>query len=42
MIPTYEEIMLPLLKLIEDGEEHESNETIDKLTKIFKFSCKWS
>jgi restriction system protein len=38
MIPTYEEIMLPLLKIIEDGEEHELNTTIEKLTNYFKLS----
>jgi restriction system protein len=38
MIPTYEEIMLPLLKSIEDVEEHELNELIDKLTIYFKLS----
>jgi restriction system protein len=38
MIPTYEEIMLPLLKSISDGAEHELNETIDKLVIAFKLS----
>jgi restriction system protein len=38
MVPTYEKIMLPLLKIIADGEEHELNETIDKLAKHLKLS----
>jgi len=32
--------MLPLLKSIKDGEEHELNETIEKLAKHFKLSEK--
>lgn len=38
MIPTYEEIMLPLLKLLENREEHELGETVDKLAKYFKLT----
>src|ERR1035437_562446 len=38
MVPNYEAIMLPLLKFIEDGKEHELNETIDKLSDYFKLS----
>lgn len=38
MVPTYEQIMLPFLKIIADGEEHELNETIDKLAKQLKLS----
>lgn len=35
MIPTYEEIMLPLLKLLSDGKEHSLNEAEETLSKHF-------
>jgi restriction system protein len=38
MVPTYEQIMLPLLKNIANGEEHELNETIEELANHFKLS----
>ena len=38
MIPTYEEIMLPLLKNIADGKEHSLSETVDALAKSFGLS----
>lgn len=38
MIPKYEEIMLPFLKYISDGNEHSLNETHDALAKQFKLS----
>ena len=36
MIPTYEEIMLPLLKYLSDGKEHGLSETHDALAEQFK------
>jgi restriction system protein len=38
MIPKYEEIMLPLLKYLSDGEEHGLSETHDALAKYFRLS----
>ena len=38
MIPTYEEIMLPFLKLLSDGKEHSLNETHDKLAAHFRLT----
>ena len=38
MIPTYEEIMLPLLKHISDGEEHSLSEVHDFLAEHFDLS----
>jgi restriction system protein len=38
MIPTYEEIMLPLLKLLSDGKEHSLNEADDVLSAQFKLT----
>ena len=38
MIPKYEEIMLPFLKYLADGEEHSLNETHDALAKQFKLT----
>ncbi|MCH8568961.1 MAG: restriction endonuclease [Balneolales bacterium] len=38
MIPTYEEIMLPMLKYISDGKEHSLSEVHDYLVKHFKLS----
>jgi len=35
MIPTYEEIMLPLLKLLENGKERSLQEAVDKLSDYF-------
>lgn len=35
MIPTYEEIMLPFLKILADGEEHALGDTHDKLSDHF-------
>ena len=35
MIPKYEEIMLPFLKCLVDGEEHSLSETHDVLAKEF-------
>lgn len=35
MIPKYDEIMLPLLKMLGDGQEHHLRECIDKLSKEF-------
>lgn len=36
MIPTYEEIMLPMLKYISDGEEHSLSEVHDALAEHFE------
>lgn len=36
MIPTYEEIMLPMLKYISDGEEHSLSEVHDALAEYFE------
>lgn len=36
MIPTYEEIMLPMLKYISDGEEHSLSEVHDSLAEHFE------
>jgi len=38
MIPKYEEIMLPFLKYLADGEEHSLSETHDALAKQFKLT----
>jgi len=38
MIPTYEEIMLPLLEYLSDEKEHSLNETHDALAKYFKLT----
>jgi restriction system protein len=38
MIPTYEEIMLPLLKLLRDNEEHSLQEADDILSNQFKLT----
>lgn len=38
MIPTYEEIMLPLLKLLSDGKEHSLNEAEETLSKQFNLT----
>ena len=36
MIPSYEEIMLPLLKMLSDGQEHSLQEADDYLSAQFK------
>ena len=38
MIPTYEEIMLPLLKYLSDGEEHNLSQTHDDLATQLKLT----
>lgn len=38
MIPKYEEIMLPFLKLLSDGNEHSLSETHDALAKQFQLT----
>lgn len=38
MIPKYEEIMLPFLKFLSDGNEHSLNETHDALAKQFQLT----
>nr|MDO8100128.1 restriction endonuclease [Candidatus Njordarchaeota archaeon] len=38
MIPSYEELMLPLLKLIRDGKEHTMKEVSEKLAKSLNLS----
>ena len=38
MIPTYEEIMLPMLKHLSDGKQHSLSETHDALAKHFKLT----
>ena len=40
MIPKYEEIMLPLLKYLSDGQEHGLSETHDALARQFKLTDK--
>ena len=40
MIPTYEEVMLPFLKLLSDSQEHSLSETHDKLAGLFKLTEK--
>ena len=40
MIPTYEEIMLPMLKHLADGKEHSLSETHDALAHHFKLTNK--
>lgn len=37
-IPDYQTIMLPFLKIAEDGKEHSKREALDKLAVIFKLS----
>lgn len=38
MIPSYEEIMLPLLKLLSDGQEHSLQEADDFLSDLFNLT----
>lgn len=38
MIPDYQTLMLPLLKLISDGKEHKNRDIIEKLASEFKLS----
>ena len=38
MIPTYEEIVLPLLKYLSDGEEHNLSQTHDDLATQLKLT----
>lgn len=38
MIPRYEEIMLPLLRLLSDSKEHSLQEADDKLSEFFKLT----
>ena len=38
MIPKYEEIMLPFLKFLSDGNEHSLSETHDTLAKQFQLT----
>lgn len=40
MIPTYEEIMLPFLKHLADGQEHALSETVEALSKHFGLTDK--
>ena len=37
-IPDYQSIMLPLLKLVDDGKEHSLRATADVLAEKFKLS----
>lgn len=37
-VPDFQTIMLPLLKVAEDGEEHSSHEFLEKLAKYFELS----
>lgn len=37
-IPDYQSIMLPLLQLVKDGEEHSSRETVDALAEKLKLT----
>jgi restriction system protein len=37
-IPDYQSIMLPFLKIAEDGEEHSKHEAVDKLTAYFQLT----
>lgn len=38
MIPKYEEIMLPFLKHLSDGQEHGLSETVDALAGLFELT----
>ena len=38
MIPKYEEIMLPFLKHLSDGQEHGLSETVDALASLFELT----
>ena len=37
-IPTYEECMLPLMKIAEDGKEHLFKDAIDEISKQFNLT----
>jgi restriction system protein len=37
-IPDYQSLMLPLLRLLEDGQEHTAREAIDKLADQFNLT----
>lgn len=39
-IPTHDELMLPFLQALSDGQEHRINELVDKLAKEFNLSQK--
>ena len=39
-IPTHDELMLPFLQVLSDGQEHRINELVDKLAKEFNLSQK--
>ena len=36
MIPSFQEMMLPLLEFLNDGKEHSIDEAEDYLAKVFK------
>lgn len=38
MIPKYDEIMLPLLKMLGDGREYSTRECIERLAKVFQLT----
>ena len=37
-IPVFQQIMLPLLRLLEDKQEHSLRQVIDSLIKLFKLT----
>ena len=37
-LPTYEDIMLPLLQYLSDGKVHSLSESVDKMAKVFELS----
>ena len=37
-IPDYQRVMLPLLRLVEDGQEHSAREAVEKLVDYFGLS----
>lgn len=37
-IPTHDELMLPFLQVLSDGQEHRINEVVDKLAKEFNLT----
>lgn len=39
-IPRYQDIMLPLLKIISDGKDHENKEVKEEIAKYFKLTKK--
>jgi len=38
-VPDFQSLMLPLLKLASDGQEHTAAEAVEQLAQAFQLSC---